>query len=387
MMDIIRKIIKPKYESLNRIEIDASKIISNFNYLKNIHQDKEIFPVLKANAYGHGLREIAKILNYTSAKMVAVDSYPEAQIVYRYFKGKVIIIGEMPQKAYQYCKLSRTEFIVYNDETLRYLSRYKKKARVHLFINTGMNREGINNIDAFLKENKEYLDKVEVSGICSHFLAADSRSLKNSTQEEVFVEALKKVNEAGYYPKWVHTDNSAAVFWSDNKSLTSCRPGLALYGYDPLNYDDPAVSNLKPALDVYSQIISIQEVKAGDAVSYGDDFKVNHDSQIAVIPFGYFEGLDRRLSNQAEFRIYCNGNIYARVAGTICMNLTCLDAGKENIQVGDEVQIVSSNKDDLNSVENIASMMETITYEFLVKLQPSIRRTIINLPKVKEKNA
>lgn len=387
MMDLIRKIIKPKYDSLNHIEIDASKIISNFNYLQSLHQEKEVFPVLKANAYGHGLKEIARILNYTNAKMVVVDSYPEAQIVYRYFKGKVLILGEMPHRAYHYCKLNRTEFIVYNEDTLRHLSRYKKRARIHLFINTGMNREGIKDVDAFLKNNKEYLDKVEVTGVCSHFLAADYRSHFNSSQEEEFVEALKKINEAGYYPKWVHTDNSAAAFWSDNKSLTACRPGLALYGYNPLNYEDSALTNLKPALEVYSQIVSIQNVEAGETVSYGEDFKVDKESQIAVIPFGYFEGLDRRLSNQAEFLIYCNRDIYAPIAGRVCMNLTCLDVGKENIQVGDEVQIVSSNKTDVNSVENLASLMDTISYEFLVKLQANIRRTIINLPKNKEKNA
>jgi len=382
-INFIRNLIKPKYETLNRIEIDAAKIISNYNYLKSLQKEAKIFPVLKANAYGFGLKEMCQILNETSATMVAVDSYPEAQIAYRYFKGKVLILNEMPNRAYHYTKLKRTEYVVYNETTLRYLARFKKKAKIHLFINSGMNREGIKDIAKFISDNRRYLDKVEVTGFCSHLAAADSRSILNSSQEDFFMESLALLRSAGYFPRWIHLGNSAAQFWSDNRLLSAFRPGLALYGYSPfLDYED-AAEPLKPGLEIYSKIVSLQDVNANENVSYNETFKTRQSGQIAVIPFGYYEGLDRRLSNQAEFLVDGNCLFWARVVGRVCMNLTCLDVSGYNVQIGDEVQVVSSNPEALNSVENLASLMDTSVYEFLAKINPGIRRIIKNLPNIK----
>jgi len=378
MLNIIRKIIKPKYETLNWMEIDASKIVSNFDYLKKIQPEAEIFPVLKANAYGHGLKEVCQILNRTSAFMAVVDSYPEAQIAYRYFKGKILILGEMPLEAYRYAKFKRTEFVVYNEKTLRYLSRYGKKAHVHLFINSGMNREGIKNIKEFIERNKKYLAKVEVSGFCSHLASAESVSVLNAAQEDVFMEALDILRSAGYFPHWIHLGNSASLFRSDNKLLTAYRPGLALYGYSPFSDDSEQIVNLQPALEVFSHIVSIQELEANESVSYNETYRARDYTKIATIPFGYFEGLDRRLSNKAEFLVLSRVPFWAPIAGRVCMNLTCLEIGSAEIMIGDSVKLISKNPDDQNSVDNLSEIMNTISYELLVKLQPNIRKYIIN---------
>ena len=385
MMNIIRQIIKPKYETLNRIEIDAYNIVANFNYLKNLQPEAEIFPVLKANAYGHGLKEVCLILNKTTAKMVVVDSYPEAQIAYRYFKGKILILGEMPLKVYNYAKLKRTEFVVYNEATLKYLARYGKRAHLHLFINSGMNREGIKDIGNFIVKNKKYLDKVEISGLCSHLASADSLSVMNSAQEDSFMEALAILKTEGYFPRWIHLGNSAAVFKTKNKFLTAFRPGLALYGYSPFSSETEMVATeaLKPALEIFSRVVSIQALAANESVSYNETYRSPTENKIAVIPFGYFEGLDRRLSNCAQFLVSGQENFFARVVGRVCMNLTCLEIDNHNVKVGDEVKLVSKHPEDPNSVVNLADLMGTISYEFLVKFQSSIRKNIINLSKIK----
>lgn len=382
-MHIIRGLFRPKYETLNRIEVDAEKIVANFNYLKELQKEAEIFPVLKSNAYGHGLKEVATILNKTSAKMVVVDSYPEAQIVYRFFKGKVLVLGEMPLGAYRYAKLKRTEFVVYNETTLRYLSRFGKKAKVHLFVNSGMNREGIKDINKFITDNSQYLSRVEVSGLCSHLASADSRSIMNSAQENSFLKALDALRAAGYFPRWIHLGNSASVFWSDNKLLTAFRPGLALYGYDPFVDGEETALPLRPALEAYSRIVSIQDLAPNESVSYNETYRSAKHVRIASIPFGYYEGLDRRLSNRAEFLVSGHERFFAKVAGRICMNLTSLDVEQHDAQVGDEVQVIASDPSAPNSVPNLANLMDTIPYEFLVKLQPNIRRLVINEDKIK----
>lgn len=382
MMNIIRQLIKPKYETLNRIEIDEGNIIDNFNYLKSLQPNAEVFPVLKANAYGHGLKEICTILNKTSAKMVVVDSFPEAQIAYRYFKGKILILGEMPLRVYNFTKLKRTEFVVYNETTLKYLSRFGKKAQIHLFVNSGMNREGIKNLKSFMTNNKKYLDKVEIVGICSHLASADSLSIMNQSQEDKFMEDLDTLRSAGYFPKWIHLGNSAAIFKSENNFLTAFRPGLALYGYNPFQSegdgDDSAVM-LKPALEVFSRLVSLQAVGENESVSYNETYRSPSNSLIGVIPFGYFEGLDRRLSNRAQFLVYGENSFYAPIAGRVCMNLTCLEIGNRNVQIGGEVKLVSKYPNDPNSVANLSVLMNTIPYEFLVKFQSNIRKNIVNI--------
>lgn len=382
MINFFRQLLKPKYETLNKIEIDAKKIVANFNYLKSQQGSAELFPVLKSNAYGHGLKEMCLILNYSSAPMVTVDSFPEAQIAWRYFKRKVLIIGEMPLKVYGYCDFKKTEFVVYNSETLRHLARYGKKAHIHLFVNSGMNREGIKDLRQFMELNKKYLDSVEVSGLCSHLASADENSILNQSQETEFMEALDILRSAGYFPRWVHLGNSAGLLSLRNKLLTAYRPGLALYGYNPFSDSDDTdfTENkmLQPALRVISQVVSTQKLLPDESVSYNESYRATKETNIAVIPFGYFEGLDRRLSNKAEFLVLgLNAPIWASVAGKVCMNLTCLDVGSQNIQRGDQVIVVSDNPQDKNSVLNLSRLMNTVPYEFLVRLQTSVRREII----------
>ncbi len=381
MINFFRRLLKPKYETLNKIEIDAKKIIFNYNYLKSRQGSSEIFPVLKSNAYGHGLKEMCEILNTSSAPMVAVDSFPEAQIAWHYFKRKVLILGEMPLRVYNYCEFKRSEFVVYNSDTLKHLAKYGKKAQVHLFINSGMNREGIKDLADFILNNKKYLDKVEVVGLCSHLASADEQSILNQAQEDEFVAALEALRTNGYFPRWVHLGNSAGLLSINNKIFTAYRPGLALYGYNPFSSANRLESDidkfLQPALKVSSQVMSVQNLSPGESVSYNETYRAIKETNIAIIPFGYFEGLDRRLSNRAEFKVISSGTeFWARIAGKICMNLSCLDVNDQVVTKGDTVIIVSDNREDPNSVVELAKSINMIPYEFLVHLQSSIRREI-----------
>lgn len=379
MINFLRKLVKPKYETLNVIEIDAEKLAANFRYLQSLQPEAAIFPVLKSNAYGHGLKEVCQILNKLKPELVAVDSYPEAQIVYRYFSGRVLILGEMPVRAYDYCKLERTEFVVYNEATLKYLSRYGQRVRVHLFANSGMNREGIKDMEAFVLKNKEYLDKVQVTGLCSHLASADQESNLNQEQENNFFASLKILKAAGFDPHWIHLGNSAAIFTAKNNLLTAYRPGLAFYGYSPFAGGEGRETELQPVLEVFSHLVSLQELQVLESVSYNETYRANRTTNIGVIPFGYFEGLDRRLSNRASFLVQADKNYFwAKIAGTVCMNLTCLDLGQNKPKIGDIVQVVSANREDGNSVNSLAALCGTIPYEFLVKLQANIHREIIN---------
>lgn len=380
MLNSIRQLLKPKYQTLNVLEIRRQSILDNYKLLQNNQPEAVIFPVLKSNAYGHGLRELCLILNDSKAPMVVVDSYPEAQTAYKYFKRKVLVLGEMPAKVYSYCDLKRSEFCIYNQDSLKALASLGR-AKVHLFINSGMNREGIKDIKKFLDDNIDLLKKVEVVGFCSHLAASEENNISNQEQLSKFLSDLEILKSYGFNPRWIHLGNSAAIFSFSNKNFTAFRSGLSLYGYNPfdeLNENFSKANNLKPALRLLSTVVSIQELNVGDKVSYNGIYESGSSGKIAVIPFGYYEGLVRSLSNKASLIWEHEGlRQPLKIAGRICMNLCCLEINNLNVKIGDKIEIVSENREDINSLENLSKISARIPYELLVGFQANIRRIIV----------
>ena len=142
LISTLRNIFYKKPDKvLNWIEISQENILSNYHYIESLQPGMSIFPVVKSNAYGHGLREIVEILNQTNAQMIAVDSLLEYQIVRRCTDKKVLVLGETFSENYQYFDHKNTSFCVWNISTLEYLISQKKSFHIHLFLNTGMNRE------------------------------------------------------------------------------------------------------------------------------------------------------------------------------------------------------------------------------------------------------
>jgi len=382
MINYLRQLLKPKYQTLNRLEIDSEAILYNLNFLQAQQPQAVMIPVLKSNAYGHGLKEICSILNQSSVETIAIDSFPEAQIAYRYFRRRILLIGEMPIAAYRYLNWSRTEVCVYNGETLKAIASLGVKARIHLFVNSGMNREGIKNLSAFWQEYKDYLSRVKIVGLCSHLLAAEGDGESNRRQEKKFFQDLEFLHQHSCYPVFVHLGNSAGVLALSDNRLNAFRPGLAIYGYNPFTAESPhyqRAQNLCPALRLVTTIVSIQSLSSGETVSYNASYRAERDTKIAVIPFGYYEGLDRRLSNLASFQLLsANKKISVKLVGQVCMNLSCLDVGNgEEVGVGSEVVLISPNRHDFNSLENLARLQGSTPYELLVKFQANIRKIIV----------
>ncbi|MDP3837059.1 MAG: alanine racemase [bacterium] len=382
MIAYLRQLLKPKYPTLNRLEISAEAIKYNLEFLRAQQPNAKMIPVVKSNAYGHGLKEICIILSRLGVEMVALDSFPEAQIAYRYFKGRVLLLGEMQIPTYRHLDWSRTEICVYNEETLSALAALGVRPKVHLFINTGMNREGIKDLPLFWDKHSQLLSKVDINGLCSHLADGEGDGTFNDKQLKIFFESHDYLLSQGVSPKWVHLGNSAGVFALKDERLNAYRPGLALYGYNPFSSESvhyEEAKKLQPALRLLSTVVAVQKIQPGEAVSYNAAYRSQHDTSIAVIPFGYYEGLDRRLSNLADFYLIKDKKkIPLKLAGKVCMNLSCLDAGGEaSVTPGDTVVLISTDKADANSLENLAKLQGTIPYEILVKFQANIRRNIV----------
>lgn len=302
MFDFLKMLWSPRLSPMNTISIRKSSILYNLEYLQSLQPASAVFPVLKSNAYGHGLKQMVKILRNADVPYLVVDSYPEYQIARKYSKHHILVIGETLPSNYKWFDFKRTTFAVYNEATIRTLGRMKKHIKIHLFLNTGMNREGIDsdNLVSVLELLKQY-PRLTVDGVMSHFHSADlpdqaqHHDFETSTmaqQIQVFKKAFTQILEYGHAPRWRHIGNSAGMFKLKEDFFNAWRPGLALYGYSPLEKEDPAfvlTKVLRPALDIYSTVVSTHIVWPGDGTSYGHKHKHKDREIVAAVPFGYAE--------------------------------------------------------------------------------------------------
>lgn len=365
--------------SLNTIRIEKQKIIDNLTYLQSLHPEDALFPVLKSNAYGHGLKQVASILKHTGVDYICVDSFPEYQIVKDYAKKKVLILGETVPENYSHYDPRRATLAIYNIETLQELIASWKQWKIHLFLNTGMNREGIQKgqLNAFL----ELLTKskhITLEWVMSHFANADEvDSNFNNTQIQCFKTMYTSIEQQFPHVRYRHICNSAWIAKINDPFFNAHRTGLALYGYSPLSKDDAHCSifdALQPALSITSTITAINTLHPWDMVSYSGKRSAKETTTTATIPFGYYEWLSRSLCNQ--WQVERQGH-YLAMIGNICMNLSCLHTEDNAIVIGDQITVISSNIDSPNTIASFAKKTNTIPYEILVKLNEKVRRIIV----------
>lgn len=364
---------------MNTIYISRSAIIHNLNLLQKLQPNTALFPVIKSNAYGHGLKEMAKIFDKTDVSYLVVDSYPEYAIVKKYSTKNILLLGETLPENYRFFDPKRVTFCVYNLQTLEKLGRRWKDIKIHIFINTGMYREWANphTLWDYIKLLQKY-PKLQLEWVLSHFHSADATGEQSlHTQIAAFKKAYYTFLDAGYTPIYRYIANSAWLLKIDDEFFNAARPWLALYGYNPLQPDDEYYERgkkLQPALRVTSRVVALQEVWPNQGVSYEYQRIAPTATTIAVIPFGYAEWLARSSSNQITFSR--KGKKVQQV-GRITMNLSSVDVANYNVSLGDEIEIVSDKVNAHNSMTALANKSNTIVYESLVKLDPKIRRVVV----------
>jgi len=378
MLWFLRSLFSPRVKPMNTIRLRKRVLLENLEYLQSIQPQADIFPVLKSNAYGHGLQQIAKILSRTDVPYIAVDSYPEYVIVKKYSKVPVLLIGETLLENYKKFDHKKVTFCVYNLWTIRHLWRLGKPTKIHLFFNTGMNREGIqeNMLPDIIKELQSHPNLI-IEGAMSHFFDADNMSdYTMNDQIQRFKRMYYKLIDAWYSPQRRHIGNSAAMFKIADEFFNAYRPWLALYGYNPLNAQDPLYkhgNNLLPILSITSRVMSLQTVRPGEWVSYHHEYRPSDKEIIAMVPFGYTEWLPRTASSKIFIK---HRKTFFRQVGMICMNLSTYVVDT-SVHIGDEVEIISDNPRAKNSMLNLAEQSSTIVYETLAKLDRGIRREVI----------
>lgn len=373
---ISRLVFRASYP-LNLIRISQSRILSNYYCLSSLQRGIKIGPVIKSNAYGHGIAQVAKILDVINPPFFCVDSLYEALQLFKIgVKTPIIIMGYVDPRSLEHKKLP-FYYAVFDLSLAKAINDFQKGAQVHLFVDTGMNREGVklNDLEGFIKSLKK-LKNINVTGLMTHLADADNLNNKfTNYQLGQFKKALGICKKWGLRFKWRHVGGSAAIFKNGLKDadVNLVRCGLAIYGISPMG--ESIKDDLAPALSFSTKIVQVKQVEKGEKIGYNCTFTAKRKMTVGILPAGYHDGIDRRLSNSGVVLI---DGAKCPIIGRVSMNLTVVDLGKvKEPYVGQDVVVFSENQHDLNSIQNISKICKTIPYDLLVHLTPSTRREVI----------
>ena len=374
-------------------EIDLKAISHNINQIKNIlNPASRLMVVVKANAYGHGLLEIAGHAAANNADALGVARLSEAiQIRESGIDTPILIFGYTPpefgEKLIDY-DITQT---LWSYQTARLFSdvaqSVKKKIKVHLKVDTGMGRLGIlpgdiPSGDKTGRISKDSLDEVEsikrlsgidLEGIYTHFATADHADKTLALRQfEMFIDFVNHLKKRGIDFKFRHAANSAAIIDMPETHLEMVRAGISIYGHFPSDFVNKKKIVLKPAMTLKSKVIHLKKVKAGFKISYGATAETRRATTIATVPIGYGDGYSRLLSSKGKM-IVC-GHL-APVVGRICMDQTMLDVGDiPGVQLEDEVVVFGDQGSLSIPVEEISNDINTISYEVLSNISHRIGR-------------
>lgn len=362
------------YSPLITINLSKSALLHNLNEFKKLAPQGQVAPVLKSNAYGHGLVLIAEVLDKEKCPFLVVDSFYEAHLLKkRKIRTGILVLGYTPTTTILNNRFRNISFTITSLEALKELdevsTKEKSDTRIHLKIDTGMHRQGIlvEEVDTAF----EILEKnphIILEGMCSHFSDSDGENdVFTQKQIGVWNEIVKKARSKFSSLTYFHISNTSGHLFSKDIDANVSRLGLGLYGLAKIPNH-----TFKPVLEMKTILTSVKKIPAGETVGYNNTFTASKDMTIATLPVGYYEGLDRKLSNKGFVKVK---GVYCPIVGRVSMNISTIDVTEvPNPKIGDEVQIISPNSQDKNSILGISSIAETIPYEEVVKIPEKLRR-------------
>ncbi len=362
--------------------IDLKAIRSNVQSVVQKVKPARVMAVVKANAYGHGMPEVAKTALDAGADYLAVAlveegiGLREAGIL----EPTLIFGGFFPDQAKLFVQydLDATLYSVRNGEALAKAARsLGRRARVHVKIDTGMGRVGVpwEKAADFVAEVAA-MDALELVGVYTHFATSDERDKTFANlQLERFRWVLKQIESRGISIPIRHAANSGAILDMPEAYFDMVRPGIMLYGYYP-SFETTESVPLQPAMAFRSKVLFVKEVEKGTSVSYGRKFVAPRKTTIATIPVGYADGYNRLLTNQGEVLIA--GKKYP-VVGRVCMDQILVDLGPgSQVREGDDVLLFGKTPAGEVSVYDICRKLGTIPYEVTCWVSGRVPRIYVN---------
>jgi alanine racemase len=381
----------PAENSLNWIEIDRTRILANVKFLSSLLGKKtRLAAAVKANGYGHGLAEMVAILSGSPVDYLALHSLDEAETARAAgWSKKIIIVGPIaPEQAEAVLRLD-LEPTVTEPKFVRALQRLCRKsdmrAKIHIKLETGTHRQGMEGkalatLLSLLKNSPE----LTVEGASMHFANIEDTTDHTYALGQLarFREQVRSLRKEGIKPRSLHTACSAALLLFENTHYDMVRPGISLYGYWPsketyVSYRLLGGRNnaLQTALSFKARITQIKDVPAGRFIGYGCTYRTTTRSRIGIIPIGYADGVDRRLSNLGY--VLVKGR-RAPIRGRVCMNLVMIDITNiPGVNTYDTATLIGTDGEETITAATWADWCGTIHYEILARLSPLVPRRIV----------
>lgn len=377
---------------LNRTwaEIDLDALAHNVREVRRIiNKATEIMGVVKADAYGHGVKEVARAFLDNGITRLAVAVLDEALQLRRLgIDAPILVLG--------YSDPARSDEIILNEVTQTIFSYDSAKAlsdsavklnrnvKIHAKVDTGMTRVGFttDNRDAKIILEISKLPGIIMEGIFTHFASADEKDRSyTQMQFEKFMCICGKLSGEGLHIPFKHVCNSAGALEFPEMHLDMVRPGIILYGLYPSMDADRQKIALKPAMTLKSNVILVKTVEKGTCIGYGRGFKTLRRSRVATIPIGYGDGYTRLLSNKGHVLIHGKS---VPVVGRICMDQCMIDLTdmKKKVFVGDEVILFGRQGEAELNVEQVATDIGTINYEVVCMIGKRIPRVYLKDGKI-----
>jgi alanine racemase len=362
------------------MEVSLRNIRANFSSVRSYVKNREIYAVVKADAYGHGAVETARALVEEGCKQFAV-AIPEEAFELRHsgITTPIIVLGASAyNSAEELIHLDITTAcadIKFAEAMSKAAEKQGKIAKLHLKIDSGMGRIGFT-----IKEFEDVIEKIlplpsiDIEGIFTHFAAADeSRTDWTNHQFSVYEEALAIAEQKGLSVKIRHTCNSAGILGHPDKHLDAVRPGIILYGMMPSAETICAYPiTLLPTFEVKTRIAIMRDLPPGTGIGYGLRYMTRGQARIAALPIGYADGVTRALSSKISVLIHGQR---CPVVGSICMDQMMVDVTNiENARTGDEVVIIGKQGNEIISPEEMASARNTINYEIPIIFSKRVPR-------------
>jgi len=347
------------------LEVNLDKLANNFNYLKSkLNPDTKIIAVVKAYAYGHGDIAISSYLEKLGVHALWVADFEEGTRIRKSGIKIPIIIANPGTKSTQQIIDNKLDVVIYNSELLHLYGKLNKEIRIHIKFDTGMNRYGFDASEVNdLVANLQKYPKLKTQSICSHLAASDNSTEDSFTnaQFQVFEKVSSSFSKGINQLIDTHILNTNGVLRFPNKEYEMVRLGIGLYG---VSNDD----NLQQISTLKSVISQVRIIKKGSKVGYDASFLAKEDMKIGVVPFGYADGLNRKLSTNNGVIIV--QNIACPIIGKISMDSCMIDLKGTTAKIGDEVVIFGEE----NTISSIANKLSTIPYEIFSSLNRRIKR-------------
>lgn len=369
---------------LTWVEISKEALKHNIRQFRGLVGSNHVLaPCIKANAYGHGLIECGRIFLEAGADWLAVNALYEAiKLREAGIESPIYILGYVPLDDLELA----TDFrlIVYNLETIERLGQIGKPVKVHIKVETGSNRQGVM-IDDLLNYARYIgeFENIEIEGLTTHFANVEDTTDHSYAEGQLgkFSQAVEMLSAVGVDVPIKHCANSAATILFPKTHFQMVRTGIANYGMWPSN--ETYVSflkerdggfELKPAFNWKTKVAQIKTIPAGEYIGYGCTYRTTHETRLAILPIGYYDGYDRGVHGG---HVLIKGK-RAPIRGRICMNIMMVDVTHiEDAQIEDEVVLIGSQGDEKISAEDFAGWAGTINYEVTTRVNERIPRILV----------